>query len=680
VKEEVVARLKQSLHNAVFINLDKEAQPEQVKRPWSSDIKIGDKPSEPIPDDTSILEVFDQEEIAGKLLILGNPGAGKTTTMLDLAKALVTRSQQDCDYPIPVLFNLSTWKGDKQSIRDWLVMELKSKYGVPKDIGTKWVDDAKLLPMLDGLDELESVRQEPCVRKINDFLQSYSRPLYMVVASRIEEYEKIVRRQWKEDTEEDLEEISTNHNTRLYLSGSIIIEPLKNEQIQVYLAEINQLELWDILRIDAELLEFVRTPLFLWILGFISFHKALSIQDWKILTSREARLKYLLDAYWDIAITRELTTQQMESKSLQSRTYGKKNFPTARQTRKWLICLGKYLEKQLQTEFLIETIQPSMLPDTKQDYYETGSRLIIILGLWLLSGLSSLILYLNYMGWGDWSVNRWGINLLYGIFLVIILGLPWGLFIGVFIPFKPEIKPAELLIFSWTNFVEGTVTASQGLRYIFHVLMLLQADKIFSWLIFMLGQANKIFSWLMAGKPRLSTAPDIVKELLSPNSTIFSSVVFVLTLWLLFGMVGGGISGLTSTPLKVKRKPNQGIRYSTINYLIGLLAYTLSITILITIICLLLDQSVSGLIYGLINGLALSLTISPFVALGVGGRASIQHLLLRLLLYRNNCIPWNYGRFLDYCTERLFIQRVGGRYRFMHRLLQEHFAAMPLEK
>jgi hypothetical protein len=361
----------------------------------------------------------------------------------------------------------------------------------------------------------------------------------------------------------------------------------------------------------------------------------------------------------------------MESKSLQSRTYGKKKFPTARQTRKWLICLGKYLEKQLQTEFLIETIQPSMLPDTKQDYYETGSRLIIILGLWLLSGLSSLILYLNYMGWGDWSVNRWGINLLYGIFLVIILGLPWGLFIGVFIPFKPEIKPAESLIFSWTNFVEGAVTASRFFLFLFS--------------FFMFDQAKKIFLWLIAEKAPLSTtatAPDIVKGLLSPNrfSTIFSSVVFVLTLWLLCGMVGGGISGLTSAPLKVKCKPNQGIRYSTINYLIGLLTYTLSITILITIICLLLDQSVSGLIDGLINGLALSLTISPFVALGVGGRASIQHLLLRLLLYRNNYIPWNYARFLDYCTERLLLQRVGGRYRFMHRLLQEHFAAMPLEK
>ncbi len=115
-KDEVVARLKQSLHNAILINLGEEAQPDQVKHLWSSDIKIGNSKPELIPDDQSILEVFDQEEIAGKLLILGNPGAGKTTTMLDLAKALIARAEQEANYPVPLLFNLSNWKEEKQSM------------------------------------------------------------------------------------------------------------------------------------------------------------------------------------------------------------------------------------------------------------------------------------------------------------------------------------------------------------------------------------------------------------------------------------------------------------------------------------------------------------------------------------------------------------------------------------
>jgi hypothetical protein len=38
-------------------------------------------------------------------------------------------------------------------------------------------------------------------------------------------------------------------------------------------------------------------------------------------------------------------------------------------------------------------------------------------------------------------------------------------------------------------------------------------------------------------------------------------------------------------------------------------------------------------------------------------------------------IPWNYARFLDYATERIFLQKVGG-YIFIHRLLLEHFAQM----
>jgi hypothetical protein len=58
----------------------------------------------------------------------------------------------------------------------------------------------------------------------------------------------------------------------------------------------------------------------------------------------------------------------------------------------------------------------------------------------------------------------------------------------------------------------------------------------------------------------------------------------------------------------------------------------------------------------------------------------IPSFMLRYFLWLDKSIPWNYIRFLDYCTERLLLQRVGGRYRFIHRLLQEHFAAMPLER
>ncbi|MEW6493594.1 MAG: hypothetical protein AB1589_13970 [Cyanobacteriota bacterium] len=82
VKNEVDSRLEQSLHNAVLINLGKEKQPQQVKCPWDMEVKVGNQPSEPLPPEEGIIDFFNREAIAGKFLILGTPGAGKTTTLL----------------------------------------------------------------------------------------------------------------------------------------------------------------------------------------------------------------------------------------------------------------------------------------------------------------------------------------------------------------------------------------------------------------------------------------------------------------------------------------------------------------------------------------------------------------------------------------------------------------------
>lgn len=60
------------------------------------------------------------------------------------------------------------------------------------------------------------------------------------------------------------------------------------------------------------------------------------------------------------------------------------------------------------------------------------------------------------------------------------------------------------------------------------------------------------------------------------------------------------------------------------------------------------------------------------------GLAVIQHIVLRGILRKSGSIPWNYAHFLNYAADRGFIQPVGGRYRFIHDLLQEHFAQLKL--
>ena len=75
-----------------------------------------------------------------------------------------------------------------------------------------------------------------------------------------------------------------------------------------------------------------------------------------------------------------------------------------------------------------------------------------------------------------------------------------------------------------------------------------------------------------------------------------------------------------------------------------------------------------GIVYGLSMGMV--------AFLWYGGLDVIQHYTLRLILWYRGHIPLNYIGFLNYAAERVFLQKVGGGYIFIHRLLLEHFAAM----
>ena len=353
VKAEVASRLQQSLHNAIFINLTKNAQPQQVVRLWDAEVKIGATPPQPLPEDITILQVFDRPDIAGRLLVLGKPGAGKTTTQLELAQALCDRCEQQPSYPIPVLFNLSTWKEPNQSIQTWLELELKSKYGLRRDIGAQWLKALKLLPLLDGLDELDPQRQVPCIHAINKFITGESAPMHLVVASRFEEYERL--------------------DAPLQLNGAICLRELSDRQIQNYLISTNQLVLWNVIAEDIDLLEFVRQPLLLSMAVLAYQGEARS--EWQSLKSSEARLEHLLDAYIRRMLEQSVTSQSAKNKR-------QKNY-SPRQTRLWLTWLAQQMEYKSQTEFLIERMQPSWLPTQKlQIAYKRKIKLNLKLLMW----------------------------------------------------------------------------------------------------------------------------------------------------------------------------------------------------------------------------------------------------------------------------------------------------------
>jgi hypothetical protein len=119
-----------------------------------------------LPSSARIIDIFD--ELGRSFLILGDPGSGKTTLMLQLANKLLERADEDASLQIPVVFHLSTWGIRKLFFNDWLVEELLLRYGVPKGLGESWVEVDFILPLLDGLDEVALEHRESCVAAINN--------------------------------------------------------------------------------------------------------------------------------------------------------------------------------------------------------------------------------------------------------------------------------------------------------------------------------------------------------------------------------------------------------------------------------------------------------------------------------------------------------------------------------
>ncbi|MFF5085182.1 NACHT domain-containing protein [Actinoplanes sp. NPDC000266] len=155
-----------------------------------------------------VIDVFDQ--MSGSMLILGAPGAGKTTQLLDLAAALLDREGER----IPVVLDLADWSQPRWSwrrpdrapddFRRWLESQLDDRYRIPAAVARAWLDDDRFVLLFDGLDEVRESYRDRCVSEINK-LEAAS----VVVCSREADYERLTE--------------------RLRLQGAVVIRPLAGE-------------------------------------------------------------------------------------------------------------------------------------------------------------------------------------------------------------------------------------------------------------------------------------------------------------------------------------------------------------------------------------------------------------------------------------------------------------------
>ena len=372
VKREIKQFRLQSLHRAVLTKLAKETPPLRMRRTWHVEAKVGNKPSIRLPSDSGMIPVFDR--IGGKLLILGATGSGKTTTLIGLAKVLVSRAIQDEGEPIPILLNLRTWNPKKPAIADWIIEQMQWKYEIRSDISSYWLDQLQMLPLLDGLDEVPEQSREQCIQAINQLLESNFAPLHLITCSTIEAYYFC--------------------KTRLQLNGAILLKPLTKHQIRDYLLNAGSRELWNDIEDDEKLLKLAQKPLLLSMMA-LADEELLSV-SWKRLASYDEQLKYLFNAF----IRRQIT----QNRDL----FDVQNSYTPEQMRQGLEWLSERLEEENKVEFSVDAIPVNWLKETEEERaYDWGLKIIkgfiwwgIILGIIIGALIQSILLVLLLMSLG----------------------------------------------------------------------------------------------------------------------------------------------------------------------------------------------------------------------------------------------------------------------------------------
>lgn len=235
----IEGHLDQTLYQAVLMSLGMTLRP-AAPRPGSVRLRRSGEQERPVPEHVSTAQLFDQ--VGHTLLILGEPGSGKTTMMLDLARSLLERAREDESTPIPVIFNLSSLTNPEQSLDDWLAGEFRSNYQVPEKVARFWLAHDELALLLDGLDEVRADRRAGVVEKIDQYRSQHMDP-WLVVCCRQDEYAELVA-----------------DGVEVEGVDAAVLQPLTLGQVRGYLTGLAGPEpqrLWHALQDDAILLAHV---------------------------------------------------------------------------------------------------------------------------------------------------------------------------------------------------------------------------------------------------------------------------------------------------------------------------------------------------------------------------------------------------------------------------------------
>jgi hypothetical protein len=127
-----------------------------------------------------------------RLVITAEPGYGKTVASLTLLSH-INGSGNISDGPIAELFPLAEWyrwhlDHARKPLTEWLANQLVTSYQVTDEVAQTLITNDRVLPLLDGLDELPAAGQLACMEAIDAYAGRAAPFRPFVLTCRIQEY------------------------------------------------------------------------------------------------------------------------------------------------------------------------------------------------------------------------------------------------------------------------------------------------------------------------------------------------------------------------------------------------------------------------------------------------------------------------------------------------------------
>ncbi|MGW1004990.1 NACHT domain-containing protein [Streptomyces sp. NPDC002520] len=178
--EKNLSRAVEALAEGLAFRYDQDERLTRINDPYPLDVSWTTE-SEPgsgsgsDDDPASIADYFSSTPFR-RLVVLGGAGAGKSVLVLRLAHELLSRRTRGSQDPVPAVVSLASWDPG-QGLLTWLAGQLAAEYpdactpvagAPPVDVAFHLLLARRVLPVLDGFDELPEHRRTDALQQITE--------------------------------------------------------------------------------------------------------------------------------------------------------------------------------------------------------------------------------------------------------------------------------------------------------------------------------------------------------------------------------------------------------------------------------------------------------------------------------------------------------------------------------